>query len=84
MGPGGHMLTFPVNHGALMNLVAFKTASEPWDDTARMTKPASQEDLLRDFAGYKPYIQKMIVLTKPEMDIVCSHHFSFPWYHCIC
>ncbi|OKL61229.1 hypothetical protein UA08_03486 [Talaromyces atroroseus] len=69
MGPDGHMLTFPVNHGALVNLVAFKTSSEGWDDPLRMTKPARQEDLLRDFAGYKPYIQKLIKLTKPEMDI---------------
>lgn len=70
MGPGGHLLTFPVNHGKLVNLVAFKSTPEDWDDPTQMTKPTTQETLLQAYAGYKPYIQKLLKLTNPALDIV--------------
>lgn len=70
MGPGGHILTFPVDHGKTLNLVAFKTTSEDWDDASRLTKPAHQEDLLRDYDAYAPYIKNLLKLTKPDLDIV--------------
>src|SRR4051812_18860528 len=76
MGPGGHILTFPVDHGETLNLVAFKTTSEDWEDPSHLTKPARQEDLLRDFEGYAPYIQKLLKLTKPDLDIVRT---PFDW-----
>jgi salicylate hydroxylase len=76
MGPGGHILTFPVNHGETLNLVAFKTTTEDWEDPSRLTKPAHQADLLRDFSGYAPYIKNLLERTKLDLDIVSifSHY----------
>lgn len=29
IGPNGHVLTFPVNHGQTLNIVAFRTTDKP-------------------------------------------------------
>jgi len=70
MGFDGHVLTFPVDHGRILNVVAFKTTSEEWPDHQRLTRPAKQKDLLRDFEGYGPNVIKLLKLTKPNLDIV--------------
>lgn len=70
MGPDGHILTFPVNKGKTLNLVAFRTTTDEWEDHVRLTKPARQEDLLKDFESWAPYIQTLLKLTEPELDIV--------------
>ncbi|RAO71004.1 uncharacterized protein BHQ10_007016 [Talaromyces amestolkiae] len=69
MGPDRHILTFPVNKGETLNLVAFRTTTDEWEDRVHLTKPARQEDLLKDFEDWAPYIQKLLKLTKPELDI---------------
>lgn len=53
-----------------MNLVAFRTTKEDWGDPSSLTRPARQADLLGDFEGWASYIQKLLKLTKPELDIV--------------
>lgn len=72
MGPGGHVLTFPVNHGKILNIVAFKTDPGEWADPERLTKPAMREDLLRDFGNYGKETVDLLKLTKPNLDIVCT------------
>lgn len=70
MGPDGHVLTFPVNHGKTLNIVAFRTTQDEWPDTQRLTKPAERKELLRDFEGYGHSLIKLLELTKPDLDIV--------------
>ncbi|KAK5943263.1 hypothetical protein PMZ80_004270 [Knufia obscura] len=68
MGPGGHVLTFPVNHGEILNIVAFKTNEDDWPDYQRLTRPAKREDALKDFEGYGPNVIALLKLTKPDLD----------------
>jgi salicylate hydroxylase len=70
MGPDGHVLTFPVNHGKTLNIVAFRTSPEDWADPSRLTKPAKRDDALRDFAGYGSNVTQLLQLTKPDLDVV--------------
>lgn len=70
MGPDGHVLTFPVNHGKTLNIVAFRTTPEEWPDTSRLVKSAKREELLRDFKGYGGSLIKLLELTKPDLDVV--------------
>jgi salicylate hydroxylase len=70
MGPGAHVLTFLVQHGAMMNVVAFKTNAEDWPDYNRLTRPAKREDALRDFSDFGPSITNLLQLAKPELDCV--------------
>ena len=72
MGVDGHVLTFPVDHGRVLNIVAFKTSSEDWPDNQRLTRPAERKDLLRDFEAYGPNVIKLLKLTKPTLDIVSN------------
>ncbi|KAF2219937.1 hypothetical protein BDZ85DRAFT_36901 [Elsinoe ampelina] len=46
-GHGGHILTFPVEQGRTMNVVAFGTADE-WSDE-RWVKEVTREEMQRDF-----------------------------------
>lgn len=70
MGPGAHVLTFLVQHGAFMNVVAFKTNSDDWPDYNRLTRPAKREDALEDFEHFGPSITELLKLAKPELDCV--------------
>lgn len=69
MGPGGHVLTFPVNHGQILNIVAFHTNEDDWPDYQRLTRPAKREDALKDFSGYGPNVTALLQLTKPDLDV---------------
>lgn len=70
MGPNGHVLTFPVNHGKTLNIVAFRTTPDDWPDFSRLTRAAKREDALRDFAGYGSNVIGLLNLTKPDLDVV--------------
>lgn len=70
MGPDGHMLTFAVSHGNVLNIVAFRTQSEDWPDYQRLTRRATREDALRDFAGYGANVTNLLKLTNEDLDVV--------------
>lgn len=52
VGPGGHVITYPVRAGTLMNVVGITERSD-WQ-TESWTEPGSTDELLRDFAGWHP------------------------------
>lgn len=70
MGKGGHILTFPVNRGQTLNVVAFHTTSNDWPDASKLTAPATRQDALRDFAGFGDTITSLLKLSKEDLDIV--------------
>lgn len=72
MGPNGHVLTFPVAGGKSLNIVAFRTTEDDWPDFERLTRPAKQEDALRDFKGYGHNVTSLLKLTNKELDVVSS------------
>ncbi|CAK3816224.1 Salicylate hydroxylase [Lecanosticta acicola] len=76
MGPGGHMLTFPVNHGKTLNIVAFHTTEDDWPDYTRLTRPATREDALRDFQGYGHDVRSLLQLCQPNLDIWAIFHLG--------
>lgn len=72
MGHDKHVLTFPVNHGKTLNLVAFRTTSEDWPDTQRLTRPGQRGELLHDFEDYGPAAIKLLKLVNPKLDVVSN------------
>jgi salicylate hydroxylase len=58
VGPGGHVITYPVRRGELLNVVAIVERhdwlGESWSDAGR------PEDMRRDLAGWHPDIQRLI------------------------
>ncbi|KAI9926708.1 hypothetical protein ASPWEDRAFT_177282 [Aspergillus wentii DTO 134E9] len=69
MGPGGHMLTFPVNQGKILNIVAFHTTTDEWADYPRLTRSGKREEALKDFEGFGPNVTNLLKLTQPELNI---------------
>ncbi|KAE8153464.1 hypothetical protein BDV25DRAFT_168909 [Aspergillus avenaceus] len=69
MGPGGHMLTFPVNQGKTLNIVAFHTTPGEWSDYPRLTRQGTRDEALRDFAGYGPNVINLLKLTEKELSV---------------
>jgi salicylate hydroxylase len=69
LGPNGHVLTFPVNHGKTLNIVAFRTTDKPWQNSDKLTAPAHRDDALKDFAGYSNDVLGLLKLTSENLDI---------------
>lgn len=72
MAPGGHVLTFPVQHGEMLNIVAFKTDVGDWSDAQKLTRPATREELLRDFCHCSEETIGLLSLTRPNLDVVST------------
>lgn len=51
MGRHGHVLTFPIEQGKTMNVVAFRTKDGEWEDE-RWVLPMKKEDMYEDFRGW--------------------------------
>lgn len=84
MGPGSHVLTFPVNHGKILNIVAFHTNPDEWPDYNRLTRSAKREDAIRDFEGFGPNVMELLKLTKPDLDCWAIFHLGdhpVPHFH---
>jgi salicylate hydroxylase len=83
MMPGRSALHFPINHGKILNIVAFVHTTEDWTDTERLTRPATREDALRDFAGSGRNVTSLLKLCKPNLDVWGIFHLGdnpLPFY----
>ena len=76
MGPDGHILTFQVNHGEKLNIVAFRTDPNEWDNPKKMTKTAHRQDALDDFKGYNSQVRNLLKLTEETLSVVCTLFLS--------
>lgn len=68
LGKDGHILTFPVDHGSTMNVVAFRTNDAEWPDAKRLTLPTKKEHVYEDFKDFGPTVQKIIDMLEPNLD----------------
>jgi salicylate hydroxylase len=70
MGPGGHILTFPVDHGESLNLVAFVTDPDEWKDYPLLTRIGTREEALKSFAGYSRDVRTLLELCEEKLKVV--------------
>ncbi|KAK3055863.1 hypothetical protein LTR09_003097 [Extremus antarcticus] len=68
LGHGGHILTFPIEQGKTMNVVAFGTKQDgKWDDP-EWVKPMNREAMFEDFKGWTEAAQKVLsMMEKPDI-----------------
>ncbi|KIW84846.1 hypothetical protein Z517_00234 [Fonsecaea pedrosoi CBS 271.37] len=65
-GYGGHLVTFPIDQGKTLNVVAFRDAPK-WNHGNNWVVPVTVEDVLEDFKGWsKPVIKLLSLLKKPD------------------
>lgn len=69
MGPDNHVLTFPVNQGQTVNIVAFHTTDANWTEYPRLTRSGTRDEALRDFSSFGPNVRHLLELTEPELNI---------------
>ncbi|PWY79151.1 putative salicylate hydroxylase [Aspergillus heteromorphus CBS 117.55] len=65
MGPGAHMLTYPLAGFTLMNVAIFTTDPTPWPDASKITMPATRSEVASVFASWSPSVREIIALL-PE------------------
>jgi salicylate hydroxylase len=61
IGPGGHVVSYPLHRGEIMNFVA-TIEGKQWT-AAGGTEPGTAEECHRDFAGWHEDVQTMIRLS---------------------
>ncbi|EXJ54862.1 uncharacterized protein A1O5_12928 [Cladophialophora psammophila CBS 110553] len=62
-GYGGHLVTFPIDQGKTLNVVAFRGAPE-WNYGGNWVVPATVQDALEDFKDWSEPVQKLLSLLK--------------------
>ncbi|KAI9738700.1 MAG: hypothetical protein M1834_008205 [Cirrosporium novae-zelandiae] len=67
LGYHGHVLTFPIEKGETMNVVAFRTKEDDWEDD-RWVKPMQREDMFHDFRGWGESVRSILsLMEKPDV-----------------
>ncbi|KFY51691.1 hypothetical protein V497_08925, partial [Pseudogymnoascus sp. VKM F-4516 (FW-969)] len=81
LGPNGHILTFPVAKGNMLNIVAFHGADDkPWEGP--WVKQDQKEAMERDFEGWGKNPRGIMKLLKsPDVWALYEHPPDAPSYH---
>ena len=69
IGPGGHVMTYPIDHGTTVNVLAAKTKEDgKWDDE-KWVLPHGKEGLVKDFKGWGPPVQGVVDVGTGNLSI---------------
>ncbi|EUC48441.1 hypothetical protein COCMIDRAFT_87469 [Bipolaris oryzae ATCC 44560] len=72
LGYHGHLLTFPISHGKIMNVVAFRSR-KTWD-SEKWVVTTSKQDMEADFADWGPHVQKIVgAMQNPDIWALFMH-----------
>jgi salicylate hydroxylase len=73
-GYGGHVLTFPIEKGKTMNVVAFQTKEDgKWEDE-RWVLPTQKKDMEADFARWGHSVKSILsLMEKPDVWALFDH-----------
>ncbi|TKA61886.1 hypothetical protein B0A49_11478 [Cryomyces minteri] len=74
LGHHGHVLTFPIENGKTMNVVAFQTKHDgKWEQDARVV-PMKKEDMFKDFEGWGKHVRDILsLMQKPDVWALFDH-----------
>lgn len=71
-GYGGHVLTFPVEKGRSMNVVAF-TSARSWPHKDMIVR-STKEGMYADFEGWSAHVRSIMkLMTKPDIWALFNH-----------
>jgi salicylate hydroxylase len=60
MGKDGDLVTYPIENGSVLNVVAFRKHKENTWNHDTWVVDSSQEDLISDFRGWGPCVEKIV------------------------
>ncbi|KAF2433666.1 mannitol 1-phosphate dehydrogenase [Tothia fuscella] len=79
LGNHGHVLTFSIEKGRTMNVVAF-SSSEQWEKEDWVV-PMKKEDMFRDFEGWGDSVKEILSLTeKPDIWALFNQPHASTYY----
>ncbi|ODN78458.1 salicylate 1-monooxygenase [Cryptococcus amylolentus CBS 6039] len=78
-GYHGHVLTFPIEKGDIMNVVAF-SSKKKWDDD-RWVVHTTKEDMYADFEGWSDHVKSILTLMENPDIWALFNHLPAPTYH---
>ena len=81
LGYDGHVLTFPIDKGKTMNVVAFQTLESGEWDSEDWVKPVKKEDMVRDFEHWGPHVKKIIGMMEKCDKWALFEHPPAETYH---
>ncbi|KFY19145.1 hypothetical protein V493_08111 [Pseudogymnoascus sp. VKM F-4281 (FW-2241)] len=81
MGEHGHVLTFPIEKGKTMNVVAFRTKLDGKWEEEKWVLPSKKEDMLKDFAGWGDKVTNIISLMEKFDVWALFEHPPAPTYY---
>ena len=64
MGHHGHVLTFPIEKGKTMNVVAFRTKLDGMWPEKNWVLPSKKEDMTKDFMGWDDRVMSIIYVSR--------------------
>ena len=68
IGPGRHLLHFPVADQTLVNVAAFDSDLDDWKDDEKMTAPATRQEVEKAFADWGPTVRGITSLLPDKLD----------------
>ncbi|KFZ10498.1 hypothetical protein V501_05170 [Pseudogymnoascus sp. VKM F-4519 (FW-2642)] len=81
MGEHGHVLTFPIEKGKTMNVVAFRTKVDgKWEDD-KWVLASKKEDMVKDFEGWGDKVTSIISLMEKFDVWALFEHPPAPTYY---
>ncbi|KAF9892271.1 hypothetical protein FE257_002048 [Aspergillus nanangensis] len=81
-GYDGHVLTFPIEHGKTMNVVAFRTKDDgKWDHGSQWVLPGDKTNMLREFEDWGDDVKAILgMMTKTDIWALCDHPPADTYY----
>lgn len=82
LGYDGHVLTFPIDKGKTMNVVAFQSKLDgTWAAEDEWVKPVEREDMERDFADWGAPVQSIVHMMEDCSVWALFDHLPAKTYH---
>ncbi|APA09077.1 hypothetical protein SS1G_02963 [Sclerotinia sclerotiorum 1980 UF-70] len=74
LGHQGHVLTFPIEKGATMNVVAFRTKKDKKWNNENWVLPMKESDMFSDFQGWGKDVKHILsLMEKPDVWAIFDH-----------
>ncbi|KAI3391253.1 hypothetical protein diail_7671 [Diaporthe ilicicola] len=68
VGPGAHLIHYPVANNTMVNVAAFVHDGGDWPADGSMVAPASREDVQSVFRDWEPALRHLVSLLPEELD----------------
>jgi salicylate hydroxylase len=86
LGRHGHVLTFPIEKGTIMNVVAFRAKPDGKWENEQWVLPMKKEDMFNDYVDWGDSVKKILqLMEKPDVWALFDHPPAPTYYkHNLC